>query len=444
MNRRWLVVACGAALVVSVPAQARAADGVTGIEVRAEVRAGFSPSKFPGSAGSRTPFVVPLREVWESGAHSWPAGRRASFVRNAAVRSAEIGLSARSNAERADRDPAQWLPAPASRCAYVAKWIEVKTAFRLSADPAEVARLRRLATECAASVSVTTTAPLPPVGPAVPSTSVGSTASSTTKPSSAATVPVGGTSALELLAAIRIVPEYTVGYDRDLFPHWKDLDGDGCDTRKEVLIRDSRTTAVVGSSCTVVSGTWYSPYDGATWTNPSDVDIDHVVALNEAWQSGAYAWSTQQRANYANDLTDSRTLLAVTDSVNQSKSDKDPSEWLPSLASYRCTYLANWVSVKARWSLAMDEVEHAVVKAGLAGCASPTVSAYPDLPTATPGAVATPTPSPTSTSAGAGQVAGFVTPGAFCTPFGATGVSEKGIAYTCKPSDTESRNRWRR
>lgn len=177
-----------------------------------------------------------------------------------------------------------------------------------------------------------------------------------------------GSSVLDQLALIRIVPEYTVGYDRDLFPHWKDLDGNGCDTRKDVLIRDSRTPAVVGSSCRVSSGTWYSPYDGATWTNPSDVDIDHVVALNEAWQSGAYAWSEPQRTNFANDLSDRRTLLAVTDSVNQSKSDKDPAEWLPPLVTYRCTYLADWVSVKVRWTLAMDEAEYAAVRTVLIGC----------------------------------------------------------------------------
>ncbi|MFM7093751.1 MAG: HNH endonuclease family protein, partial [Actinomycetota bacterium] len=272
----------------------------------------------------------------------------------------------------------------------------------------------------------------------VPSTTVVSAPTTTTT----AAVPVAGSSVLDLLASIRIVPEYTVGYDRDLFPHWKDLDGDGCDTRKEVLIRDSRTTAVVGSSCTVSSGTWQSPYDGVTWTNPSDVDIDHVVALNEAWQSGAYAWSTQQRTNYANDLTDDRTLLAVTDSVNQSKSDKDPTEWLPPLATYRCTYLAHWVSVKARWSLTMDQAEHAVVKSALASCTNQTAPAAPALPTASP-AVNAPTTAPAASTTG-GRVAGFVSPGAFCTPFGATGVSDKGVAYTCKPSETESRNRWRR
>lgn len=441
MPKKWLVVACGAAIVFAVPVPARAADPVTGLEVRTEVRTGFVPSRFPGATSSRAPFVVPLREAWESGANSWTASRRASFARSAAARAADIGLSAVATADRADRDPSQWLPAPARRCAYVAKWIAVKKAWNLTADPAEVARLGRLVALCEA-LPVPTTIPSTSGTPATSPPVVSSVPTSST----AASGPETGSSALDLLATIRIVPEYGVGYDRDLFPHWKDLDGDGCDTRKEVLIRDSRTAAVVGASCVVSSGTWVSPYDGATWTNPSDIDIDHVVALNEAWQSGAYAWSTQQRTNYANDLSDGRTLLAVTDSVNQSKSDKDPTDWLPPLDSYRCTYLTNWVSVKARWSLTMDEAEHAVVRSSLAGCARQTVPVAPALPAASPASaapVASPASSPAA-STGSGQVSGFVTPGAFCTPFGATGVSEKGVAYTCKPSETESRNRWRR
>jgi len=429
--KRWLVVACGATLVVSDPNLARAIEPVSGLEVRAEVRTGFSPARFAGAGSSRVPFVVPLREAWESGANSWSAARRSSFARSAGARSAGIGLSVETNAERGDRDPAQWLPIPAKRCVYVATWISVKKTWGLTADPAEAARLGRLVATCHVLPDPTTTT-TPTVASVVPgpSTTVASALVSAPTTTTTAAVPVAGSSVLEQLAAIRIVPEYTVGYDRDLFPHWKDLDGDGCDTRREVLIRDSQTKVVVGSSCTVSSGTWYSPYDGVTWTNPSDVDIDHVVALNEAWQSGAYAWSPAQRTNYANDLTDDRTLLAVTDSVNQSKSDKDPTEWLPPLASYRCTYLANWVSVKARWSLSMDEGEHAAVKSALAGCATQTSPAARAVPPAA--------------SAGGAPATGTVSPGAFCALLGATGVSDKGVSYTCKPSETESRNRWRR
>ena len=91
------------------------------------------------------------------------------------------------------------------------------------------------------------------------------------------------------------------------------------------------------SSCAATSGSWYSAYDGATWTAASDLDIDHVVPLAEAWDSGASGWTTAQRQAFANDLTRPQ-LIAVTDNVNQAKGDKDPAEWLPSVTSYRCTY----------------------------------------------------------------------------------------------------------
>ena len=426
MNKRWLVVACGVSVIVSIPQVVAAADPVTGLEVKTEVRSPFRASAFPTAGSSRVPFVVPLREAWESGANSWTTARRAAFGADPSVRATGIGLSDRAGVQRADRDPAQWLPSPALRCAYVAKWIAVKTAWGLAADPAEVARLRRVVSSCPATTTTTVASSAP-----APATTI---SQSTTVQATTTTASAKATSdVLAELAKVKIAPEYTTGYDRELFPHWKDLDGDGCDTRKEVLIRDSRTTAVVGSSCTVVSGTWYSPYDGVTWTEPSQLQIDHVVALSEAWKSGAYAWTTQQRTNYANDLTDSRTLLAVTGSVNQSKSDKDPTEWLPPLAAHRCTYLADWVLVKVRWSLTMDEAEHAAVRSALAGCGS-TASASP----------AVPAPAPVVSTATTTSATIFVTPGAFCSPFGATGISEKGVSYTCKPSETESRNRWRR
>lgn len=436
--RRWLIAACGATLVIGVPVPVDAADSVTGIEVKAERRGGFRPSLFPTrTPETRSPFIVSPREAWESGAHAWTSSRRAKFANDPAVRATAIGLTGAANSQRADRDPAQWLPAPSLRCRYVSGWIAVKVAWGLSADAAENARLRRLVASCG---STATTAPGVVSVTTLPASG---TAPKTTTPAGAG----GGaaaTSVLAELAKIKVAPEYTAGYDRDLFPHWEDLDGDGCDTRAEVLSRDSRTPVVVGSSCRVISGTWFSAYDGATWTNASDVDIDHVVALNEAWQSGAYAWTPQQRINFANDLTDSRTLMAVTDSVNQSKSDKDPTNWLPPLASYRCTYLANWVSVKVRWSLTMDEAEFATVRARLTECGDPGVSAAPALPSGSGASQSAPTTVPSAPSGGGQEVSGFVSPGAFCSPFGATGRSEKGVTYTCKPSDTEARNRWRR
>ncbi|MFM8268416.1 MAG: DUF1524 domain-containing protein [Ilumatobacteraceae bacterium] len=164
--------------------------------------------------------------------------------------------------------------------------------------------------------------------------------------------------ALDVLATIPITSERGDGYVRELFRHWI-TQPSGCSTREAVLIRDTIGLPQVDPfGCTVVAGDWISPYDGARWEFPSDVDIDHVVALKEAWDSGAWAWSDARRQAFANDLTDRRTLRAVTDDVNQSKADKDPSNWMPPLESYWCTYLGDWVAIKARWGLSMDESEY--------------------------------------------------------------------------------------
>jgi hypothetical protein len=174
--------------------------------------------------------------------------------------------------------------------------------------------------------------------------------------------------AREVLESLVVANEVSDGYDRDLFRHWVDDDGDGCDTRQEVLQRDSMTFPQIDPyRCKVVEGDWYSPYDGATWSDPGDVDIDHVVALKEAWDSGAWKWNSSTRRAFANDLTDSRSLMAVTDSVNQSKSDRDPSQWLPPKTDYRCTYISIWLSIKARWALTIDPSEAGALRAQLEG-----------------------------------------------------------------------------
>ncbi len=196
--------------------------------------------------------------------------------------------------------------------------------------------------------------------------------------------PTGGSlAATSVLAGLTITPEYAgpLAYDRALFPHWMTA-SNGCTTREQVLIRESTTPAHVNpTSCTVTAGNWYSPYDNATWTNPADVDIDHVVALAEAWDSGAYAWTTQHRTSYANDLTDQRTLKAVTDNVNASKSDKDPAGWLPANGGDTCTYIGDWISIKARWNLTIDTTEAATLNGLLNGtCIGLTIAPWPAAP----------------------------------------------------------------
>lgn len=171
-----------------------------------------------------------------------------------------------------------------------------------------------------------------------------------------------------LLASLRIEPEYPSGYDRDLFRHWIDADGDGCDTRREVLIAEAIVAPQVGSGCSITNGRWYSAYDGLETTDPSGFDIDHVIALKEAWDSGAWNWTADQRRAFANDLTSPLSLIAVTASTNRSKSDRDPAEWLPPLVSYRCTYADTWVRVKLAWNLSVDQAEHDALAGILAGC----------------------------------------------------------------------------
>lgn len=170
---------------------------------------------------------------------------------------------------------------------------------------------------------------------------------------------------LTALDCIAVAEEHVGGYKRSLFKHWIDADRNGRDTRAEVLIAESLVSVRFSSTGkTVTSGKWLSLYDGETWTQASDVDIDHVVALAEAWRSGAWKWSAARRQAYANDLGASWTLRAVTDNVNQSKSDDDPTYWLPPLESANCVYLVEWVAVKIRWKLTVDAEERQSIRDG--------------------------------------------------------------------------------
>ena len=165
---------------------------------------------------------------------------------------------------------------------------------------------------------------------------------------------------------LRVAREVRRGYDRDLFVHWISQ-GDGCDTRDRVLIGEARRDPAVSPDCALTGGRWFSYYDGVSTSDPATLDIDHMVPLAEAWDSGARHWSAGRRQRYANDLGDRRSLVAVTAASNRSKSDQDPREWLPDRA--RCRYLAEWVAVKLRWSLTVDRAEQRVLTRRVGSCA---------------------------------------------------------------------------
>jgi hypothetical protein len=178
-------------------------------------------------------------------------------------------------------------------------------------------------------------------------------------------IPSYSTAVTRLNALTVAAESHQSSYNRDLFPHWITITG-SCNTREQVLKRDG-TGVTVDSSCYPTSGSWRSPYDGATWTNPADVDIDHMVPLSEAWASGAWAWTTSRRQAYANDLGGPE-LWAVTDNVNQAKGDQDPATWQPPVASFRCTYARAWIQVKWYYSLTVDSAEKSALNGMLGTC----------------------------------------------------------------------------
>ena len=461
---KWRLSVHGAIVVMAIGvssvavAQPRANDGTTLgqlalIKVAPERTAGFKPSLFTGTvsrsvAAASVANIVTVREAWESGAWAWSASKRKSFMNDRADMTMLALVRATSVQQRGDKDPAGWMPSTSnSICAYLGNWVAVKTKWGLAMDQREFVAVKTAFTQRCSTPTTTS--------------SVASTTSSINVTTTTGKPTIVG-SALALLQTIRVENEYQVGYDRALFDHWRDIDGDGCDSRDQVLKRDSISLPQVDPvNCNVIAGDWVSPYDGGRWSNPSDIDIDHVVALKEAWDSGAWAWSAAQRKAFANDTSDSRTLLAVTDSVNQSKSDKDPSNWLPPLQSYTCTYLGNWIAVKVRWSLSMDSSEYGRIKNLLQStCSSLDIAPIPNLPDISGGTTAITNPPVASTNstvtpntASAGSVA-QIRAGGYCSTEGAIGYyTKKGdqvaTTYVCSKTsasgdlDEDSRLHWR-
>jgi hypothetical protein len=174
------------------------------------------------------------------------------------------------------------------------------------------------------------------------------------------------------VADLPVATEVRTGYDRALFQHWIDADGDGCSTRNEVLLAEADDPPTVSGTCTLSGGRWFSYYDRVSWTSTSDLDIDHLVPLAEAWDSGARTWTSTVRRDFANDLGDYRSLVAVTDNVNQAKGDQDPGTWLPQYD--QCRYLREFVAVKHRWRLTVDSAEKAAMTSLASSCATTTIT----------------------------------------------------------------------
>ena len=206
-------------------------------------------------------------------------------------------------------------------------------------------------------------------------TAVAAAPGGTSAPADSPAPLVAAGTALEQLSGIPIkgrAPK--TGYDREQFgPAWADVDHNGCDTRNDILARDLVDVVYKDGTkeCVVASGTFLDPYTGNTIsfvrgnTTSTAVQIDHVVALSDAWQKGAQQLTAEERRQLANDPLN---LMAADGPANGAKSDGDAATWLPANKGFRCEYVARQIAVKAEYRLWVTQAEHDAIATVLSDC----------------------------------------------------------------------------
>ena len=211
------------------------------------------------------------------------------------------------------------------------------------------------------------------------SAGAGSPSGSATGPSMAegAPPPPSAGEARSMLEGLAVVePSSMAGYSRDEFPHWtSDAEAYGwdepdgsCDVRDAALIRDGQGVRI-DADCDITAGKWLDPYTGLTVRDPSEVDIDHLVPLANAWRSGAGSseWSAAEREAYANDP---EVLLSADAGANRTKGDKGPEAWKPPNRAYWCEYARRWIWIKSAWRLTVNPAEKSALGQMLGTCAT--------------------------------------------------------------------------
>ena len=319
------------------------------------------------------------------------------------------------------------------------------------------------------TVSPPSSAPTTIAPTTVAPTTTATTVPPSSSPPTVAPAPPTSWTALSGLATLPVKGRAPMtGYSRAQFgPAWTDnvtvADGhNGCDTRNDILRRDLTAEVIKPGThgCTVASGVLHDPYTNTTISftrgpgTSTVVQIDHVVALGDAWQTGAQQLSLTVRTNLANDPLE---LLAVNGTANEQKGDADAASWLPPNKAFRCSYVAIQVAVKMKYHLWVTPAEKQAIARVLSTCptqplpsgsppvvVSPTTLVPAPAPAPTPPTLA-PTPAtPAPTPSTVAPSLPIVHPGAFCSPPGAKGVTTAGTLMACKLDSTGQRYRWKR
>jgi hypothetical protein len=248
-------------------------------------------------------------------------------------------------------------------------------------------------------------APIPVVTTAAPTSAPVTPTSAPSKLPASDPAPGTALALLDTLPVKGRAPK--TGYSRDQYGQaWADTNRNGCDTRNDILRRDLRDLTVRPGTngCVILSGTLNDPYTATVIQfvrgGASEVDIDHVVALSDSWQTGAQPWPARKRLAFANDPLN---LLAVDASANRQKGDSNAASWLPSNKSYRCAYVARQVAVKAKYQLWVVAPEKAAIQGVLAGCPSmapPSPGSAPTIAPISPGTTTPRTTAPEPPSSG--------------------------------------------
>ncbi|MFJ9886007.1 HNH endonuclease family protein [Streptomyces sp. NPDC091287] len=186
------------------------------------------------------------------------------------------------------------------------------------------------------------------------------------------------TTLADAVGLLKVTEENRVGYTTSSFRHWNAGEDtkDGCDTRAEVLLAEAVVAPAVESGCKLTGGRWTSYFDGQEVTGTGSLDVAHLVAPAEAWDSGASAWTAEQREAYANDQGADVSLVAVTARINRQKADKDPADWMPPSPEVQCRYTGEWVATKLRWQLTADDRELEALKVYAEGPCEDTIVRY--------------------------------------------------------------------